>query len=1085
VPVTDLVTIVITDWVDSTGTRTRLGEERADELQRVHDELLRETVARHDGIVVKGSGDGVLATFHSASNALTAAVAIQQRFDGYSSSPAAIASVEVRIGLSVGDVVHQDGDIFGTPVVEAARLESAAEPGQILCSDMVRMLARGRGDHRFEVLGLLELKGLAEPLAACAVHWERAATAGASSFPVPPELSVSGGMRFVGRDEELQAAVTLATGVTRPHGLWLLGEPGIGKTRLATEVALRAHAGGALVLFGRCDEDVGAPFQPVIQALRWYIGHVEDDQLAAALGIDPEALARLVPELRLRLPRPGTGAAPTTEAEQYRLFEAIRSWLSATAATRSVVFLVDDVQWADRPTLTLLGHVLRSADAARLTVIGTARDTELDVNEALTELIDDLTSLGRGQRLALRGLSSDEVMVLVASAALAGDDTALANRIADETAGNPLFVGALLAGFAGSGDDGDQRGELPSDLRAAVRRRVRRLPRPAQDFLQVAAVEGIEFSLRVAADAAGLGEDESLTRVEQAVRAGLVHELAVDRFRFTHALVRDSLAGDLSASRQARVHAAIAASLEARHGSAIDEHLRAVAHHLSSAGGSESLDRAFDYAVRSARRSLEMLAFDAAVEDYRMALGLLDRLTTRTTGDRLELLIAKGEAEVLAAAHGSAVETLQAAIEAARAEQDWQAFARTALAFEDATWRPGSLGHQAVGLLREAAEHAGALAPRDAIAVQASLGRALHYAGETEAANEIGEAALGAARRLGDVKLLTHALSASVQIRVPMRAEDFGVIVDRAQEVWELRDETDDLTAAESLSVYAVVACLCRGARDDAMFWLRRVQQTVDITGWRFERYVLNSLLQTTAFLDGDLARAETGAEQNLEFSQQLGEDVSGVHGVQMFLIRREQDRLDELVPVVRMLLQVNPATAMWRPGLVLLLATVGMAEEAGGQLRDLVATGFRGLPRDNLFPAAVAFLAESAFLLDARDAARELERSLRPWAGTGISVGHFVGHLGAADRYLGLLARLDGRLDVAFDRLNGALDFNRRLGAVIWEAHTLADLADVERTRGERDRARVRLAEGRLLAARYALPAVERRLRALAPFLV
>src|SRR5436853_554794 len=179
------------------------------------------------------------------------AVTVQQRFDGYSRSTGAPAPVSLRIGISAGDVVHQDGDIFGTPVVEAARLEGAADPGQILCSEMVRMLARGRGGHEFDLIGMLELKGLPEPLPACSVRWERAIEAGASSFPLPPELSTTGGMRFIGRDDEVQNAIALSTEVEQAHALWVLGEPGIGKTRLATEVAAQAHAAGALVVFGR------------------------------------------------------------------------------------------------------------------------------------------------------------------------------------------------------------------------------------------------------------------------------------------------------------------------------------------------------------------------------------------------------------------------------------------------------------------------------------------------------------------------------------------------------------------------------------------------------------------------------------------------------------------------------------------------------------------------------------------------------------------------------------------------------------------------------------------------------------------
>ena len=1076
---TDLVTIVVTDWVDSTATRSLLGEERADELQRVHDRLLRESIAQHDGTVVKGSGDGVLATFHSATLALDAAVTVQQRFDGYSRSPLALAPVAIRIGISVGDVVHQDGDIFGTPVVEAARLEGAADPSQILCSEMVRMLARGRGGHEFELIGLLELKGLPEPLPACAVRWDRAIEAAASSVPLPPELSTGGGMRFIGRDEEVRGATALSTDVEQAHALWVLGEPGIGKTRLAAEVAARAHATGALVLFGRCDEHVVAPLQPVIQALRWYVGNLDDDQLATDLGVDPDALARLAPELRTRLPGLSAGFAPTTETEQYRLFEAVRSWLGTTAATRPVVFVVDDAHWADRPTIALLAHVLRGAQPARLLVIGTARNTRPDVSDPLTNVIDDLQPTGRSRVIRLRGLSNEDVVTLV-HAAEPGDAEwgRLAERIAEETAGNPLFVTAVLAGLVGGDESGASAGELPADVGAAVRRRVRRLPAPVQEFLQVASLAGLEFRLRVAADAAGVTEAESLTRVEQAVGAGLVHELSVERFRFTHALVRDALVGELSVSRQARLHAAVAASIETRYAGGLDEHLPALARHYASAGDEPpALEKALDYAVRSARRALGLLAFDAAVEDYGIALDLTARLGDRPARERFELLIAKGEAERLAAAHGAALTTLRTAAALAREAHEWEALARIAIAFEEASWRPGLLGHDAVELLYEADAHGDALSPSQAITVRASLGRALHYAGQAETALRVVEAALAEARHLGDPPILAHALTASCQTRVPMQVADLDVVIERAEEVWQLREEVHNPDVIGTAAEYASVAHLTRADRAGALRWSDRLRQAGEQLGSRFTDFVLLCKMQVTTFLDGDLAGAERQAEANLEFGRQLGEDVSGVHGVQLFLIRREQDRLVELLPVVRMLMQVNPATAMWRPGLVVLLVEVGMGDEAGRLLLDLATDDFRALPRDNLFPAALCFLGEAAFHLAASAPGREVEALLEPWAGTGAMTGYLVGHLGAIDRYLGLLAWLDGRLDDAERRLAAALDFNRRLGAVIWEAHVLVDLAALGLARDDRDASREWGAGARALAGRHGLAAVARRL--------
>src|SRR3954469_23865546 len=373
---TDLVTILSTDWVASTNTRTRLGEDRADQLQRLHDEILKETIERNDGAVIKNSGDGVLATFHSVTNALGAAVAIQQRFDGHSRAASADEAIALRVGISAGDVVHRDDDVFGTAVIEAVRLQSAAAPQQILCSDLVRALGRGRGGFEFELVGLLDLKGLPEPVAACSVVW--APVEASTTLPLPPELSIGSTAHFGGRDEELELATQCALAAEHPNAIWLLGEPGIGKTRLAQEVVTRVHQHEALVLYGRCDEQVRAPFQPVIDGLRWFVTQHRDDELRGELGVDPEPLARLVPELLVRVPglRRPEGA---TETEQYRLFESVRSWLTTVAATKPVVFVVDDVHWADRPTLALLGHIARSAQPARLTILGTARDTSPDI----------------------------------------------------------------------------------------------------------------------------------------------------------------------------------------------------------------------------------------------------------------------------------------------------------------------------------------------------------------------------------------------------------------------------------------------------------------------------------------------------------------------------------------------------------------------------------------------------------------------------------------------------------------------------------------------------------------------------------
>ncbi len=165
-------TILVSDLLGSTELRARIGDEHAERLRRLHDRLSRTAIETHSGIVVKGLGDGVLASFSEASAALAAAVAIQQAADAHTKRHPDLALV-LRIGLSAGDVTVDANDYFGTPVVEAARLCAAADGGQILAAEVIRLLVKGRARHPLAAVGELELKGLSEAVATLDVGWAR------------------------------------------------------------------------------------------------------------------------------------------------------------------------------------------------------------------------------------------------------------------------------------------------------------------------------------------------------------------------------------------------------------------------------------------------------------------------------------------------------------------------------------------------------------------------------------------------------------------------------------------------------------------------------------------------------------------------------------------------------------------------------------------------------------------------------------------------------------------------------------------------------------------------------------------------
>jgi class 3 adenylate cyclase len=1040
-------TVMFTDVVASTATRSHLGEERADQLRRTHDRLLRQEITRHGGQVIKGVGDGLMAAFTSASDALNAAVGCQRAIAAFNQGRDALADLSVRIGVSTGDVSFEGNDVFGLPVVEAARLEASAEGGQILCSELVKLLAHGRDGHDVVPIGLLELNGIPQPLATCEVRWRPTISTG-PEIPLPYEVAAEEPSAFVGRRDDIDRGLgsIFEPHRTRAAVLWIAGEPGIGKTRLAIELARRAYDGGATVLFGRCNEDLGVPYQPFVEALRWFIAHQSDRDLGEQLGPGGGGLAHLAPELAARINVRQAALQVPPEAEKYRLFEAVRGWLSSASRTRPLVLIVDDVHWATEPTRQLLLHLARSSEPSRVTFVCTSRNTEPDESDAVRVLRTELQHRAIGESIELGGLSLADVAVLVR-------DEELAPRVHAETAGNPLFVRAAMSAVVEAG--------RPASVTGVVAARMSRLPESVRQLLTAASICGLEFDLRVSGRACGLAPPADLVAAEGAIAAGLVREQAPNLYRFAHGLVRNALRDGLSATRRAHLHRDVGRAIEQVRGGTPGEHTSELAHHFWEALPAGEHAKARVYAQQAAEQARRVFA-------YRDAAILFDRAAQLEAepASRASLHLASGEAWRRANEFDAALPHLMEAIDLAVSTSLGRLALDALFELEQVSWRAAQWGDE---ILTAARRVELVLDPSDrpaASLLDAIRGQGLLYVGYRREAREVGDRAIATARASGDARVLGWALTLSAFAL--LNTPEISELDRRMDELFGLADELGDMELISGsrhckLAADVVLARLDLAEGDFAAYQAAASEQHDNWSRFNIDGYRVFQALRA-----GDLARAEALIEQ-ANVVEDGWSTPEGLYGLHMFLLRREQDRLGEVAPALNLLLRLRPAEAMWRPGLALLHAELGDRSAAAAELDRVAGDEFAAVADDGHRALNLAFLAEVCWLVGDSARAAQLEAKLAPYAGLNL---FFVGSnvwLGPADRYLGLLAATRRDYAAAAERLGAAADLCRLMHAPLWLARCLCDLAEIQ---GDPLPAR----EAALLADRFALPALRRR---------
>ncbi len=1070
----ETVTVMFTDLVDSTALLSRLGEERGEEVRREHFGLLRGVVEPSGGHEVKNLGDGLMVAFSSAIDAVSAAMGMQQRF-ARRNRRANGEALLVRIGISCGDADVEEGDYFGVPVVEAARLCGTAEGGEVLVTELVRMLAGSRGGHTFTAMGGFELKGLEDPVAAYRIEWD-AGDAGPATPVLPPRLAAAQEANFVGRDSEYERLETAWKAVDGEDegevgvgvGLMLVsGEPGIGKTTLSARFAADVHDQGAVVLYGRCDEDLGIPYKPWVEALAQLVAWLPDEVLAAHVAERGGSIARLVPGLARRLgsglPESGDG-----DAQRFVLFACVADLLARAAEDCAVLVVLDDLHWADQATVQLSRHLATAGKAMRVAVLGTFRDSEIGPSHPLADALAALHRDGRVERISLQGFGDDELLALlegIAGHEMSADGVALRDAVLAETSGNPFFAVEVLRHLAETGaiyQGGDGRWTSTVDVQAAglpisvtevVGRRLAGLGGETERVLSLAAVIGRDFDVALLARVADVDNDALIELCDAAVSAAVLATTDdPDRYTFAHALIAHTLHDGLSPARRARAHRAVAEQLEALVGDDPGDRVGELARHWMAATAPAEVAKAVRYAAAAGARALDQLAPDEALRWY----GAAEELVERHGSDdrqRVDILLGLGTAQHQCGVGDHRETLLRAAWQADRIDAV-DLLAQATLANSRGFVSIGQIDDELLAVIERALERLGdtELALRAKLLGVAAMER--FFVDDLPTRLALADEAVRTARRSADPQALFRTLRLALYvISAPSTLAQQSEWLDELNRLAEdSGDPADRIAAARWRAQFALAEGNLAAFRSGSA----ALDELIDRVPSAYERWSNQNWEIVSAVLAGKLGDAERLAGETWTYGEQIGQpDAASFFGVYLTNIRGHQGRLHELIPQIEQALVDSPGLPAYRAVLANAFASGGDLRRAAALL-DADRAGGLTMREDLQWTTAHAAWTTAAVLVGDTATAELLHDRLQPHHDQVVTT--FATVQCAVAHYLGMLDHLLGRHDDAERWFEEAMTIHERMESPLLVAHTDAAWSALlaDRDRGD-DRRRAR----------------------------
>lgn len=911
-----------------------------------------------------------------------------------------------------------------------------------------------------------------ETASAVAVELRRIIAPGAQAAPqqAVPDATASQQAgawgRFVGRRDEMEQLKAALEAVLSGHGslVMLVGEPGIGKSRLAREFTVYASLRGAQVLTGNCYEgEITVPYLPFVDALRQYVRSRSDAALLSELGSGAPEVAKLVSEVRERFPDIPEAPPLEGEAERLRLFDSVTRFLCSVSRSEPVVLFLDDVHWADKPSLLLLQYLARNVRSDRILVLAAYRDVELDRTHPLSEVLASLRRERLFERVLLRGLPADDVLAMISAIGQqsAGPEQyvnpALSNAVYEQTEGNPFFIEEILRHLNQVGALYRKEGQwqirmsalaehIPEGVREVIGRRLSRLSEPCNRMLSLASTMTGGFSFDVLLAVSGEEEAQLLDLLDEALRALVIRErTGPDRgvYEFNHALIRQTLYGELNTPRRVRLHRQVGEAMERVHAANPEPHLTELAHHFFQAAPGGDVDKAIDYATRAAQRALSLTAYEEAARLYDIALQSFELKDRPDEPQRCELLLALGDALNKAGDRDRAKEVFLRASDIARKLGDVVRLARAAIGYGGPPWAAyGASDEPLVGLLEEALI---ALSADESALRARLLGRLAmdaFFSNDLSKAQEVSAEAVEVARGAGDAVGLADALwsrfcafwneggdeQSAPGLELAQVAEQAG---DKEREIWgHFTRYVVLFQAGDAPGTDGEVERFAQLAEE-----LRRPVYY----GWT----LVYRAARAVAY--GRYADAERLIEEVLPLAERSQDEAMIEFRILLQAqLRREQGRLEEAESLYDELAKRFAAVPAWRAPLAHTYCDMGREADARDEFERLAADSFTGVLESVAgWSVAAVFLAETCARLADHARAELLYEVLLPYAGRNPMLGPLAND-SAVSRRLGVLATVTQRWDEAERHFEDALAKNNRMGARPGTAWTRYEYADM-----------------------------------------